>query len=85
MFQHFKLFIPFYRCSKIVNWQQTLVLCQNKVVEILTILRTRDKQMANGEKFRRKKNRSLDQRCKPNSQLRAGALWRAKRKKKTKK
>lgn len=42
-------------------------------------------KMANGEKFRRKKNKTLDQRCKPNAQLRAGALWRAKRKKKTKK
>ena len=37
--------------------------------------------MANEEKFRRKKDKSLDKRCKPNSHLRSGALYRAKRKK----
>ena len=37
--------------------------------------------MANGEKFRRKKDKSLDKRCKPNSQTRSGALYRVKRKK----
>ena len=39
MFQHFKLFILFYRCSKIVNWQQTLVLCQS-IYAILINFRT---------------------------------------------
>ena len=37
--------------------------------------------MANGEKFRRKKDKSLDKRCKPSSQTRSEALYRAKRKK----
>lgn len=41
-----------------------------------------NKKSANGENFRRKKDKSLDQRCKPNSQLRSGALWRVKRSKK---
>ena len=38
--------------------------------------------MASGEKFRRKKDGNLDKRCKPNSQTRSGALYRAKRKRK---
>lgn len=38
--------------------------------------------MANGEKFRRKKDKSLDKRCKPNSHTRSGARHPRKRKEK---